>query len=194
MRRFAFLAGLLFFTVTLSGCDILIQEALNATQSLAESDDPGVRAAGDSREAVRIEKEARQHFTEGRETQDPVEIAKAVQLRPFDIRYRAYQVALLSAYSKNLEMRSQRGQALGEALGVLGYATDSGKAGENEELYFVSNYLPALQDLAGRFDENSSEAQQLQHEACSVLDILHHWENSLAQRILEDNPYDWKCP
>jgi hypothetical protein len=193
MRRFALLAGLLFFTVTLSGCDILIQEALNATQSLAESEDPGVRAAGDSREAVLIEKEARQHFTEGRERRDPVEIAKAVELRPLDIRYRANQLALLLAYKDEPASQDQLQQSLAAVVAILDNVSPTGKMRETERLYFYSYYLPALQEWSNKFDPKAPEGRTIEWQACSVRQVLGESGDPLAQKILADNPYDRDC-
>jgi hypothetical protein len=192
MRRLAFLAGLLLFAITLSGCDV-VMEALYATQSLAESDDPGVRAAGDSREAVRIDKEAREHFTEGRERRDPAEIAKAVELRPLDIRYRAHQLALLLAYKDEPAFQAQLQQSLAEVGAILNNVSPTGKMRETEKLYFYSYFLPALQEWSNKFDPKAVEGRTIEWQACWVRQALGESEDPLAQKILADNPYDRDC-
>jgi hypothetical protein len=193
MRRFVVLASLLFVTLALSGCDFAIQQALYDTQELANSEDPGVRAAADSPEAIRIDREAREHFSEGLARRDPAEIAKAIELRPLDIRYRAHQLALLLAYEDEPRFQAQRRQSFAEVVAILNNVSPTGKMTDAERLYFYSYYLPALQEWSNKFDPEAPEGKAIEWEACSVRQVLGGSGLPLAQKILADNPFGVDC-
>jgi hypothetical protein len=194
MRRIVFLLALLLAGTFLSASDYAIEQGLNATQSLADSEELGVQAAADAVKAAKLEKEAREHFRESLETRDPDEITRAVELRPLDVRYRAYQVALLIAYSDDPSWAQEQENSAAALRFILASASDTGRMGESERLYFLSFYLPALQEFFDDFGQDSSVSSKFKKAICSVRHDLTSMGTPMAERILEANPDNANCP
>ena len=193
MKGLVFFLTLLFAGTLVSGCDYAIEEALNVTQRLADSENPREQAAGNSPEASRVDKEAREHFKEGQETRDPDEIAKAVELRPLDVRYRAYQIALLIAYPDDPARERELERSGAILVAVLNNASETGKYGESERVYFFSFYLPALIDLTEKFSADTKGGRFIRAEICVTRARLATMTTPAARQVLENNPYNGPC-
>jgi hypothetical protein len=207
MKRPILLAGLLFAAVCLTSCDYILEGVTNADSSpLAQSDDATIRAAADSSEATRIERESRDHFTEGREHRNPHEIEEAIKLKPLDLRYRAHQLALLLAFDLHPgdgaskqesqlyeQYRGSFGRAWEDMVAALDHQTPPGVSARSQFVYFLSYYLPALQETVGKFAPDSRESQRIQAWVCIFRYSLAQSEDPLAPLILAANPYSLEC-
>lgn len=184
----ALLAGSL-----LSGCDAVVQEVLFDVQTIAQSEDPRAKTAGNAPEAGQTEKESREHFKEGVESRDPNEITRAVDLKPLDVRYRAYQIALLIAYSDDPSWKREQENSAANLRFILASTSDNRRFGQNERLYFLSFYLPALQQFFDQFGHDTTEAAKYKKAICGVRQDLASLGTPAAKRILEANPDNANC-
>lgn len=133
------------------------------TVPLSTSSDPGVKAAGDSTQAIDKVHKAEQLLQQGLTNKDPAKLSEAVRTRPGDPSLRFYQSAMLLAIGNITEAR--RAYTEGDWLVGRNY----GLFDEDRFTELGPLWLDALSVTTTKFPKGSAEWQRVNRYYCNAL-------------------------
>jgi hypothetical protein len=133
---------------------------------LNTSSDPGVRAAGDSSDAIDKVRKAESLLQQGLTTNDPAKLSEAVRIRPDDPSLRYYQSAMLIA--KGDEEGSTK--AFEEGDGVI--QRKYGRWSSEQTAEAAPLWLDALSVTLTKFPKDSEEWRRLNTRYCAELRFI----------------------